>query len=129
MFSELKRGISLGAKYGIRGLAKYTDRSVETPELDESAMLNPVGVVISVAGVIICLYISAIVVASLSKTIYTANATGGNITGMGLPAAWNTTVINLDTSANSGFILAGIMPIAIIGTGILALIISAFALQ
>jgi hypothetical protein len=108
----------------------YTDSSVETPELNESAAIgNPVTIVITVAGVIICLYIAAVVTASLSKTIYTANATGGNITGMGLPAAWNTTVINLDTNANSGFVLAAIMPIAIIGTGILAIIISAFAMR
>jgi hypothetical protein len=50
-------------------------------------------------------------------------------TGLALPAAWNTTITALDTNATSSFSLAGILPIAIIGVGILVIIISAFAMR
>jgi hypothetical protein len=119
MFMELKRAAALGAKYGIAGVRMYTDASVETPEIDESAMEGAVGIVVTLAAVIIALYITAIVVGSMSKTS----------TGLALPATWNTTVTALDSNATSSFSLAGILPIAIIGVGILVIIISAFAMR
>lgn len=126
----LNRGMALGAKYGVRGLGMFTDKNVETPFIDESADVGgAVYIVVTIAGVIICLYITTIVVGSMSKVIYSANATGGNQTGLGLPAAWNTTVAGLDTNANSGFTLAGILPIAVVGVGILTIIIGAFAFR
>jgi hypothetical protein len=119
MFMELKRAAALGAKYGLKGVRMYTDASVETPAVDESAMEGAVGIVVTLAAVIIALYITAIVVGSMSKTT----------TGLALPAAWNTTITALDTNATSSFSLAGILPIAIIGVGILVIIISAFAMR
>jgi hypothetical protein len=119
MFVELKRAAALGAKYGLRAIPMYTDASVETPEIDESGMEGAVGIVVTLAAVIIALYITAIVVGSMSKTT----------TGLALPAAWNTTITALDTNATSSFSLAGILPIAIIGVGILVIIISAFAMR
>jgi hypothetical protein len=119
MFVELKRAAALGAKYGLRAIPMYTDATVETPAIDESGMEGAVGIVVTLAAVIIALYITAIVVGSMSKTT----------TGLALPAAWNTTITALDTNATSSFSLAGILPIAIIGVGILVIIISAFAMR
>jgi hypothetical protein len=119
MFSEVTRAVALGSKYGLKAVTMYSDASVETPAIDESAMEGAVGIVVTLAAVIIALYITAIVVGSMSKTT----------TGLALPAAWNTTVTALDTNATSSFSLAGILPIAIIGVGILVIIISAFAMR
>lgn len=120
-FSELTRAVALGAKYGIRnGIEKYADITVETPEIDSTAMEGAVGIVVTLAAVIIALYITAIVVGSMSKTA---------TLGLNLPTQWNTTVQQLDTQAQSSFSLAGILPIAIIGVGILVIIISAFAMR
>ena len=117
MFMELKRGLALGAKHGVKALSMYTDASVDTPEIDESAGIESgVGIVVTIAAVIIAIYITTIVVGSMSKTS----------TGMALPAAWNTTVSALDTSAQSSFALMNILPIAIVGVGILTIIIGAF---
>jgi hypothetical protein len=91
-------------------------------------MEGAVGVVVSVAAVIITLYITTIIVGMFSKQIYVLNAANAsNSTGMGLSATWNATIVGLDTQANSSFTLAGILPIAIVGVGILVIIISAFA--
>jgi hypothetical protein len=98
----------------------YTDPTVETPEMSENAnMGGAIGIVVTIAAVVIALYITAIVVGSMSKTT----------TGLSLPLAWNTTVTNLDTQAQSSFALSGILPIAIVGVGILGIIISAFAMR
>lgn len=120
MKHSIIRATAIGAKYGIKGLTMYSDVNVPTPEVDESAMTGAVGIVVTLAAVIISLYICAIVIGSFSKTA-TSN--------LGLPAAWNTTVTGLDTNAQSSFSLAGIIPIAVIGVGILVIIISAFAMQ
>jgi hypothetical protein len=119
MFSEINRALALGSKFGLKGIAMYSDASVETPAIDETAMAGAIGVIVTLAAVIIALYITAIVVGAMSKTT----------TGLGLPAAWNTTITGLDTQATSSFSLAGILPIAIVGVGILVIIISAFAMQ
>jgi hypothetical protein len=119
MFAEINRAVALGSKYGLKAVTMYTDATVATPEMDESAMEGAVGIVVTLAAVIIALYITAIVVGAMSKTT----------TGLGLPAAWNTTLTSLDTQATSSFSLAGILPIAIVGVGILVIIISAFAMR
>jgi hypothetical protein len=117
--SEINRAVALGSKYGLKAITMYTDSSVPTPEMDETAMAGAVGIIVTLAAVIIALYITAIVVGAMSKTTQ----------GLGLPAAWNTTLTSLDTQATSSFSLAGILPIAIVGVGILVIIISAFAMQ
>ena len=119
MFLEVKRAMALGSKYGLKAIRMYADQSVETPEIDESAMEGAVATVVTLAATIIALYITAIVVGSMSKTT----------TSLGMTAAWNTTLTALDTQSQSSFALAGILPIAIIGVGILVIIISAFAMR
>jgi hypothetical protein len=58
MFSELKRGLALGAKHGVRGVGMYTDPTVETPEMSENAnMGGAIGIVVTIAAVVIALYI------------------------------------------------------------------------
>jgi hypothetical protein len=123
MFAEIQRAVALGSKYGLKGIAMYTDSTVATPEMDDTAMEGAVGIVITVAAVIIALYITAIVTGAMSKVV----APGG--TGIVLTPAWNTTITGMDTQATSSFSLAGILPIAIVGVGILVIIISAFAMR
>jgi hypothetical protein len=48
---------------------------------------------------------------------------------LGLSSAWNQTLYGLDSGSNNSFSLAGILPIAIVGVGILVIIISAFAMR
>jgi len=119
MFYEVERALSLGAKHGLKALLMFLDASVEAPKIDEKALAGPVAIVVTLAGVIICLYIIAIVVGSMSKAT----------TGLGLSSNWTNTTNAIDTQANSSFSLAGILPIAIIGVGILTIIIGAFAMQ
>ncbi len=119
MFCEINRAVALGAKYGLKAVKMYANPEVETPEIDSTAMEGAVGIVVTLAAVIIALYITAIVVGSMS----------GTTRGLALPATWNTTVAALDTQATASFSLAGILPIAIIGVGILVIIISAFAMR
>lgn len=120
MIAELNRAVSLGSKYGLKAITMYADPEVETPEMGTEAMEGAVGIVVTLAATIIALYICAIVVGSFSKTA---------VGTMALPATWNTTVTALDTNAQSSFSLAGIIPIAVIGVGILVIIISAFAMR
>jgi hypothetical protein len=133
LIKEMQRALALGARYGLRAIPMYTDASVETPAIDESGMEGAIGIVITVAAVIIALYISAIVVASMSKTVssggWYGNGTAIGGGGLGLPAAWNQTMYGLDSNANNSFSLANILPIAIVGVGILVIIISAFAMR
>jgi len=119
IIAELNRAVALGSKYGLKAVTMYADSSVETPEMGTDAMEGAVGIVITLAAVIIAIYITAIVAGSVSKS-------AGDL---GLPAAWNTTVTSLDSQANSSFSLASILPIAIVGVGILVIIISAFAMR
>ena len=65
MFSEVTRAVALGSKYGLKAVRMYGDSSVETPAIDESAMEGAVGIVVTLAAVIIALYITAIVDSSL----------------------------------------------------------------
>ena len=118
-YSNAMRGYALGAKYGImEGLQRY-QHSTETPKMDESAMQGAIGIIIAVGGVLIALYIIAVVVGSISYAV-----TSGNIK---LSPTWNTTIANIDSQAQATFNLANVLPIAIIGVGILMIVIGAFS--
>ena len=113
-----KRGFSMGAKYGlVEGFRRYHSDEA-TPEMDETAMQGAIGIIIAVGGVLIALYIIAVVVGSISYAV-----TSGNIK---LSSTWNTTITNIDSQAQATFNLANVLPIAIIGVGILMIVIGAF---
>jgi hypothetical protein len=119
---QIKRSVALGAKYGLTAFSKLNDPTVETPKMGESAAFaGAIGIVVTIAAVIIALYITAIVVGSMSTTI-----TGGSIN---MSQNWKNATNALDAQAQSSFTLMGILPIAIVGVGILGIIISAFAMQ
>jgi len=116
---SMKRGFAMGAKYGlVKGFRAYHSTEA-TPELDESAMQGAIGIIIAVGGVLIALYIIAVVVGSISYAV-----TSGNIK---LSPTWNTTITNIDSQAQATFNLANVLPIAIIGVGILMIVIGAFS--
>ena len=118
-YANAMRGYGLGAKYGImEGLQRY-QHTTETPKMDESAMQGAIGIIIAVGGVLIALYIIAVVVGSISYAV-----TSGNIK---LSPTWNTTITNIDSQAQATFNLANVLPIAIIGVGILMIVIGAFS--
>lgn len=118
MFSEMKRGFALGAKHGItEGYKRYMQG--ETAVVDETAMQGAIGIIVAVGGVLIALYIIAVVVGSISYSV-----TGGNIK---LSPTWCQTVLNIDSQAQASFNLANVLPIAIIGVGILMIVIGAFS--
>jgi len=108
MLSEMKRGFALGAKHGIKeGYKRYMQG--ETAVVDETAMQGAIGIIVAVGGVLIALYIIAVVVGSISYSV-----TGGNIK---LSPTWCQTVLNIDSQAQASFNLANVLPIAIIGVG------------
>jgi hypothetical protein len=108
-YSNAMRGYALGAKYGIqKGIVMYNETN-ETPKMDDSAMQGAIGIIIAVGGVLIALYIIAVVVGSISFAV-----TSGNIK---LSPTWNTTITNIDSQAQATFNLANVLPIAIIGVG------------
>jgi hypothetical protein len=133
MLYELNRAFSLGARYGLRAIPMFTNPDIETPEVDETAMEGAIGIVITLASVIIALYLVAIIIGSFSKSAssggWYSNGTAIGGGGLGLPNAWNQTLYGLDSTSTSSFSLAGILPIAVIGVGILVIIISAFAMR
>jgi hypothetical protein len=93
-----KRGFAMGAKYGlVKGFRMYNS-DASTPEMDETAASGAIGIIIAVGGVLIALYIIAVVVGSISYAV-----TSGNIK---LSSTWNTTITNIDSSAQSTFNLA-----------------------
>ena len=114
-----QRGFSFGAKYGlVKGFRAYHSAEA-TPEMDETAMQGAIGIIIAVGGVLIALYIIAVVVGSISYAV-----SSGNIK---LSTTWNTTIANIDSQAQATFNLANVLPIAIIGVGILMIVIGAFS--
>jgi hypothetical protein len=120
MFLETaKRGFAMGAKYGLRGGFRHFHTDEATPEVDETAMQGAIGIIIAVGGVLIALYIIAVVVGSISYSV-----TSGNIK---LSSTWNTTITNIDSQAQATFNLSNVLPIAIIGVGILMIVIGAFS--
>jgi len=93
-----QRGFSFGAKYGlVKGFRAYHSAEA-TPEMDETAMQGAIGIIIAVGGVLIALYIIAVVVGSISYAV-----SSGNIK---LSTTWNTTIANIDSQAQSTFNLA-----------------------
>jgi hypothetical protein len=108
-YANAMRGYALGAKYGIqKGIVMYNE-TTETPKMDDSAMQGAIGIIIAVGGVLIALYIIAVVVGSISYAV-----TSGNIK---LSPTWNNTISNIDSQAQATFNLANVLPIAIIGVG------------
>ena len=104
-----QRGFAMGAKYGlVKGFRAFHSEEA-TPEIDETAMQGAIGIIIAVGGVLIALYIIAVVVGSISYAV-----TSGNIK---LSTTWNTTITNIDSQAQATFNLANVLPIAIIGVG------------
>lgn len=86
-YANAMRGYALGAKYGIqKGVVMYNE-TTETPKMDDSAMQGAIGIIIAVGGVLIALYIIAVVVGSISYAV-----TSGNIK---LSPTWNNTISNL----------------------------------
>lgn len=111
MIYEAKRGFAMGAKYGLReGMKRYFSEEA-TPEVDETAMQGAIGIIIAVGGVLIALYIIAVVVGSISYSV-----TSGNLH---LSPTWCQTILNVDSQAQATFNLANVLPISIIGVGIL----------
>lgn len=117
------RGFALGAKYGVvDGFRKFNSDEA-TPEMNESAAEGAIGIIIAVGGVLVALYIIAVVVGSIS---YSIGAIG--VTTFAKPnSTWNATMQNMDSSAQGTFGLANILPIAIIGIGIMMIVIGAFS--
>jgi len=106
-----QRGLAMGMKYGFRKGFRAFKSDEATPEMDETAMQGAIGIIIAVGGVLIALYIIAVVVGSISYAV-----TSGNIK---LSPTWNSTITNIDSQAQATFNLANVLPIAIIGVGIL----------
>jgi hypothetical protein len=93
-----QRGLAMGMKYGlVKGFRAYHSEEA-TPEMDETAMQGAIGIIIAVGGVLIALYIIAVVVGSISYAV-----TSGNIK---LSPTWNATITNIDSSAQATFNLA-----------------------
>lgn len=93
-----QRGFALGAKHGVVGGFRAFFTEEATPEMDETAMQGAIGIIIAVGGVLIALYIIAVVVGSISYSV-----TSGNIR---LSPTWNTTITNIDSQAQATFNLA-----------------------
>lgn len=104
-----QRGFAMGAKHGLAGGYRAYFSEEATPELDDTAMQGAIGIIIAVGGVLIALYIIAVVVGSISYAV-----TSGNIK---LSPTWNNTITNIDSQAQATFNLANVLPIAIIGVG------------
>ena len=93
-----QRGLAMGMKYGlVKGFRAYHSEEA-TPEMDETAMQGAIGIIIAVGGVLIALYIIAVVVGSISYAV-----TSGNIK---LSPTWNSTITNIDNQAQATFNLA-----------------------
>lgn len=113
-----QRGFALGAKHGVVGGFRAFFTEEATPEMDETAMQGAIGIIIAVGGVLIALYIIAVVVGSISYSV-----TSGNIR---LSDTWNTTITNIDSQAQATFNLANVLPIAIIGVGTIFMFIGIY---
>lgn len=83
---------------------------------DESGMSSALGIIVALGTVVIGLYIIAIVTGSIDYSVQT-----GNIL---MTDQFNTTIDQLSTNAATSFSLANIVPIAIVGIGVLALVIN-----
>ena len=45
MILEVQRAVALGSKYGLKAIPMFADASVETPEIDSTAMEGAIGIV------------------------------------------------------------------------------------
>jgi hypothetical protein len=106
---HFKKAIESGARHGlIRGMKHLNDEA-------NGAIL----VVISMTTVIIGLYITAMVMGSMS----------GAATKIILKPAFNTTLSGIDQSAQSSYQLGGLIPLVVVGVGILGIVVGAFAMR
>jgi energy-converting hydrogenase Eha subunit A len=111
--TEMEYGKMIGQKYGLRkGLHVYTE---------EHGFSSALGIVTALGVTLIGLYIIAIVVGNLGTQV-----SDGSIK---LSSAWNTTLTNVDSGARSSFQIANILPIAVVGVGVMAIVIGAFSMQ
>jgi hypothetical protein len=115
---SMQRGLAMGMKYGLRKGFRAFKSDEATPEMDETAMQGAIGIIIAVGGVLIALYIIAVVVGSISYAV-----TSGNIK---LSPTWNSTITNIDSQAQATFNLANVLPIAIIGVGTISMLIGIY---
>lgn len=107
----LTRGYELGKTYGVRkGIKVWRE---------ETGMVGAVAIITAIGAILIGLYVIAIVVGVLGTQV-----TSGNIL---MSARWNTTISNIDVNAGSTFNIANILPIAVVGVGIMTIVIGAFA--
>jgi hypothetical protein len=104
--AQAHRGFALGAKYGVLDGFRRFQTTTETPKMDDTAMQGAIGIIIAVGGVLIALYIIAVVVGSISYAV-----TSGNIK---LSPTWNTTITNIDTQAQATFNLAKFIKVGLI---------------
>jgi hypothetical protein len=111
--SEFEYGKMLGREHGlVKGLKVYSN---------EKGFTSALGIVTALGVVLIGLYIISIVVGNLGTQV-----SDGSIK---LSSAWNTTLTNVDSGARSSFQIANILPIAIVGVGVMSIVIGAFSLQ
>lgn len=115
MLSEtIQHGKEIGRKYGIRkGVKVY---------MDEAGFTGALGIVTALGVVLIGMYVIAIVVGSMGSSI----TTNGIIN---TSSAWGTILSNVDTNARSSFQIANILPIAIVGVGVMSIVIGAFSFR
>ena len=130
------KGYELGRKHGLVGGAKELLKG--RLFADDADM--PLAVVMAFGAAILGLYITTIVMGSVSDAIvggvtdYYGNGTAmsfaynpeSGMTGM-MNTRWNKTLVNLDTSSSGSVSLAAVIPIAIIGIGILGLLMASFS--
>jgi hypothetical protein len=106
---HFKKAIDTGGRYGLfRGMKHLNDEA-------NGAIL----VIISMTGALIALYVTAIVMGSMS----------GAATKLVLKPAFNTTLSGIDQSAQSSYSLGAIIPLVVAGVGVLGVVIGAFAMQ
>lgn len=102
------------------GAKKFYDRAykegMKVVYTDESGMGSALGIVVALGTVVIGMYIIAIVTGSIDYSVQSGNIL---MTGQ-----FNTTIDQLSTNAATSFSLANIVPIAIVGVGVLALVVN-----
>ena len=81
----------------------------------ENGMAAALAIIVGFGGVMIALYLIALIVGKIGTI-----AVG---TGMGLSTNWVNNITQMDTQATSAFSLANVLPVAVIGIGILGLVV------
>jgi uncharacterized membrane protein YhfC len=102
------------------GANKFYDRAykkgLEMLYTDEKGEMDALGIILALGTVVIGMYIIAIVTGSIDYSVQSGNIL---MTGQ-----FNTTIDQLSTNAATSFSLANIVPIAIVGIGVLGLVLS-----